>query len=53
MTPEKVAEQGYRAFQRNKRVFVTGFDNRLLARLVPFMPRRAVLNLASFVLRAA
>lgn len=53
MTPEKVAEQGYRAFQRNKRVFVTGFDNRFLAGLVPFLPRRAVLNLASFVLRAA
>lgn len=53
MTPEKVAEQGYRAFQRNKRVFVTGFDNRFLAKLVPFMPRRAVLSLASFVLRAA
>ena len=32
---------------------VTGFDNRLLAGLVPFLPRRAVLNLASFVLRAA
>jgi len=53
MTPQKVAEQGYRAFQRNRRVFVTGFDNRFLAKLVPFMPRRAVLNLASFVLRAA
>ncbi|HEY4123318.1 MAG TPA: SDR family oxidoreductase [Rhizomicrobium sp.] len=53
MTPEKVAEQGYRAFQRNKRVIVTGFDNRFLAGLVPFMPRRAVLSLASFVLRPA
>ena len=53
MTPEKVAEQGYRAFQRNRRVIVTGFDNRLLAGLVPFIPRRAVLSLASFVLRPA
>ncbi|HVZ70199.1 MAG TPA: SDR family oxidoreductase [Rhizomicrobium sp.] len=53
MTPQKVAEKGYRAFQQNKRVIVTGFDNRFLAKLVPFLPRRAVLSLASFILRPA
>lgn len=53
MTAEKVAEIGYRGFQRNKRVVVTGADNKLLAKLVPFIPRRAVLSLASFVLRPA
>jgi short-subunit dehydrogenase len=53
MTPQKVAEKGYRAFQRNKRVAITGADNKLMAALVPFLPRRAVLGLASFVLRPA
>jgi short-subunit dehydrogenase len=38
-----VAEAGYRAFQENRRVIVTGARNALTARLVPFMPRRTVL----------
>jgi short-subunit dehydrogenase len=41
-----VAEAGYRAFQANQRVLITGTRNRVLARLVPFLPRRTVLNLA-------
>lgn len=51
MTPGKVAEKGYRAFQSQKRLVVTGFDNKLLAGLVPFLPRRTVLGIASYVLR--
>jgi short-subunit dehydrogenase len=41
-----VAEEGYRAFQRNQRVLITGARNRIMARLVPYLPRRAVLDLA-------
>jgi hypothetical protein len=41
-----IAEAGYRAFQENRRVHITGFRNRMLARLVPFLARRAVLNIA-------
>lgn len=45
-TSMSVAEVGYVAFQQNQRVLITGLRNRVLARLVPFLPRRAVLNLA-------
>jgi short-subunit dehydrogenase len=41
-----VAEAGYEAFQKNQRVMITGARNRILARLVPFMPRRTALNIA-------
>ena len=41
-----VAEEGYRAFQANQRVVITGTRNRLLARAVPFLPRRTILNIA-------
>jgi hypothetical protein len=41
-----VAEAGYRAFQENQRVIITGTRNRLLARAVPFLPRRTLLNIA-------
>jgi uncharacterized protein len=40
-----VAEMGYRAWQANQRVVITGTRNRVLARLVPFLPRRTVLGL--------
>ncbi|MBI1329067.1 MAG: SDR family NAD(P)-dependent oxidoreductase [Alphaproteobacteria bacterium] len=40
-----VAKAGYRAFQKNQRVIITGLRNRFLARLVPYLPRRTVLNL--------
>ena len=46
-----VARIGYQAWQNNKRVIVTGSRNRLMATLVPFLPRtttlRAVRNLQS------
>src|SRR5262245_5926551 len=41
-----VAEAGYRAFQENQRVLITGARNRLLARLVPYLPRRTILDIA-------
>jgi len=39
-----VARMGYRAFQKNQRVMITGFRNRLLARLGPYMPRKMLLD---------
>ena len=51
MTSMSVARMGYDAWQDNKRVEVTGLRNRMMASLVPFMPRatllRAVRNLQS------
>jgi len=41
-----VAEAGYRAYQENQRVLITGARNRLMARLVPYLPRRTVLDIA-------
>jgi short-subunit dehydrogenase len=46
MTSRSVAEEGYRGFQQNQRVVITGARNRLLARAVPFVPRRRILDLA-------
>lgn len=40
-----VARMGYNAWQNNKRVMITGFRNRMLARLIPFMPRTTVLGI--------
>ena len=40
-----VAELGYQGWQANQRVVITGARNRVLARLVPFLPRRTVLGL--------
>jgi short-subunit dehydrogenase len=42
----EVAEAGHRAFRENRRVLITGARNRLLARAVPFLPRRTILNVA-------
>lgn len=38
-----VAQMGYRAFRKNRRVIVTGARNALLAGLAPLLPRRTVL----------
>jgi uncharacterized protein len=46
MSSRSVAEEGYRGFQENQRVVITGARNRLLARAIPFVPRRRVLDLA-------
>jgi uncharacterized protein len=45
MSSASVARMGYRAFQANRRVMITGLRNAFLARLVPFLPRATVLNL--------
>ncbi len=45
MSSAAVARMGYRAFQRNRVVMVTGLRNAVLASLVPFLPRRTVLSM--------
>ena len=49
MTSKAVAKQAYAAFQRNRRIIINGGMNRSMARLVPFMPRRAVLSLVHYL----
>ncbi|HEX4859679.1 MAG TPA: hypothetical protein VFV07_00490, partial [Rhizomicrobium sp.] len=44
MSSESVARMGYRAFQKNRRVIVTGARNKMLAGLAPFLPRKTLLN---------
>jgi short-subunit dehydrogenase len=44
MASMPVAEAGYRAFQNDERVVVTGARNKLVAQLVPLLPRRTVLR---------
>ncbi len=44
VTSMSVAKAGYRAFQKNQRVLITGFRNRMLARLGPFLPRKTLLD---------
>jgi short-subunit dehydrogenase len=44
MSSASLARMGYRAFQKNQRVMITGFRNRMLARLGPFLPRKTLLN---------
>jgi short-subunit dehydrogenase len=44
MSSESVARAGYRAFQRNRRVIVTGGRNKVLAALAPFLPRKMLLS---------
>ena len=41
-----VAVAGHRAFQQNQRVLITGARNRILARAVPYLPRRTILDIA-------
>ena len=43
MSSASVARMGYRAFQKNQRVMITGMRNRVLARLAPFLPRKTLL----------
>jgi uncharacterized protein len=44
-----VAEAGYRGWQRNRRVVITGGRNRLMAELAQVMPRRAVLRVVRYI----
>lgn len=45
MPSVEVAELGYQAWRRNRRVIVTGRRNAMLAAAVRFLPKRLVLNL--------
>lgn len=40
-----VAQMGYRAWKKNRRVIVTGARNKMLAGLAPFLPRRTLLGI--------
>jgi short-subunit dehydrogenase len=40
-----VAQMGYRGWRKNRRVVITGARNRMLARLVPFLPRKTLLGI--------
>jgi uncharacterized protein len=40
-----VARQGYNGWRANKRVVITGFRNRMLARVAPFVPRTTLLRM--------
>ncbi len=44
-----VAEAGYRGWRDDKRVVVTGARNKLLAGLVPFLPRRTLLRVVRHI----
>jgi short-subunit dehydrogenase len=45
MSSAVVAQMGYRAWVRNRRVMITGARNALLASLAPFLPRRTLLGI--------
>jgi hypothetical protein len=45
MSSEEVAKLGYAGWQANRRVVITGARNAILARLVPFLPRRTLLGI--------
>jgi short-subunit dehydrogenase len=45
MSSALVAQLGYRGWQQNRRVVITGARNALLANLAPLLPRRALLAL--------
>jgi uncharacterized protein len=45
MSSASVAALGYRAWQNNKRVEITGLRNRVMARAVPFVPRTTILGI--------
>ena len=40
-----VARQGYRGFQKNTRVVITGLRNKILANAVPYLPRTTLLGI--------
>lgn len=47
MSAAVVAQTGYQGFQSNKRVVITGARNNVLARLVPYLPRKTVLSMVN------
>lgn len=53
MSAAQVAEIGYRAFQANRRVKITGLANAFMARSAAMTPHALVLRIARFLLTAA
>jgi len=45
MTSVAVAKLGYRGFRSNRRVVITGFRNKVIASLAPFLPRKTLLGI--------
>jgi short-subunit dehydrogenase len=45
MSSAVVAQMGYDAWKKNRRVMITGTRNALLATLAPFLPRRTLLGI--------
>jgi hypothetical protein len=45
MSSMTVAKQGYRGFQKNNRVVITGLRNRILAGATGFLPRKTLLGI--------
>jgi hypothetical protein len=45
MSSASVAQIGYRAWTKNRRVMITGARNAMLATLAPFLPRRTLLGI--------
>ncbi|HEX3810386.1 MAG TPA: SDR family oxidoreductase [Rhizomicrobium sp.] len=45
MSSMSVARLGYRGFQKNTRVVITGARNKVLATLVPYLPRKTLLGI--------
>jgi short-subunit dehydrogenase len=45
-TPAAVAHRGYRAFQRNQTIAISGYKNLLLALAVKFSPRAITRKIA-------
>jgi short-subunit dehydrogenase len=50
MSAARVAEIGYRAFERNRRTVIAGAANTIMARCVPFLPRGLVLRVGKLIL---
>jgi short-subunit dehydrogenase len=49
MASMPVAEEGYRGWQANKRVVITGARNRVVAELVQVLPRSIVLRMVRYI----
>jgi len=46
VSPERVAEEGYRGLMRGRRIVVPGLANKLITKIVPLVPRSLLLRAA-------
>ena len=53
MSPQRVADFGYRAFRRGRRIAIPGFANRFGAAVVPFSPRGMILKVGRWLVTGA